>query len=169
MLVLCNASNFRTALYIADSGISRPKELSGKRYASYGARYEGRIVQQMIKNDGGDGEYIEDTSMGMLGIWKTLLAGKADATWVFMGWEGVMAKQGGVELNVFQLDDYKVFFPRQMLHFDVQLQQYTRSTLTGILYSVCTDCDATVCIPCAVTLLFPDIFPSDVPHCIKVS
>lgn len=62
----------------------------------------------MIKNDGGDGEYIEDTSMGMLGIWKTLLAGKADATWVFMAWEGVMAKQGGVELNVFQLDDYKV-------------------------------------------------------------
>lgn len=96
----------------AESGISRPKELSGKRYASYGARYEGRIVQQMIKNDGGDGEYIEDTTMGMLGVWKTLLTGKADATWVFMAWEGVMAKLGGVELNVFQLDDYKVCVSR---------------------------------------------------------
>jgi hypothetical protein len=92
----------------ADSGITRPKELSGKRYASYGARYEGRIVQQMIINDGGDGEYIEDTTMGMLDVWQSLLTGKSDATWVFMAWEGVLAKLAGVELNVFQLDDYKV-------------------------------------------------------------
>jgi hypothetical protein len=92
----------------AESGISRPRELSGKRYASYGARYEGRIVQQLIKNDGGDGEYIEDTSIGMLGIWKTLLSGKADATWVFTAWEGVMAEQAGASLNVFHLDEYKV-------------------------------------------------------------
>lgn len=28
-----------------------------QKYASYGARYEGRIVQQMIKNDGGTGNY----------------------------------------------------------------------------------------------------------------
>ena len=69
----------------------------------------------MIKNDGGDGVYIEDTSMGMLGIWNTLLEGKADATWVFMAWEGVMAKLGGVELNVFQLDDYQVRFPDLLL------------------------------------------------------
>lgn len=62
----------------------------------------------MIKNDGGDGEYIEDTAVGMLGIWNTILAGKADATWVFMAWEGVMAKLKDVSLNTFRLDDYKV-------------------------------------------------------------
>ena len=41
-------------------------------YASYGARYEGRIVQQMIRNDGGMGDYTESTPP-MLGIWNTLL------------------------------------------------------------------------------------------------
>ena len=35
-------------------------------------RYEGRIVQQMIRNDGGKGDYIESTPP-MLGIWNTLL------------------------------------------------------------------------------------------------
>jgi hypothetical protein len=36
------------------------------------ARYEGRIVQQLIRNDGGKGDYIEDTP-AMLSIWDTLL------------------------------------------------------------------------------------------------
>lgn len=57
---------------LASSGIDRPSQLDGKVYASYGARYEGRIVQQMIRNDGGKGEYTESTPP-MLGIWNTLL------------------------------------------------------------------------------------------------
>ena len=35
-------------------------------------RYEGRIVQQMIVNDGGTGDYTEVTPP-MLGIWDTVL------------------------------------------------------------------------------------------------
>ena len=30
---------------------------------------------------------------------------KADATWVFMGWEGVDAERKGVKLNAFRLAD----------------------------------------------------------------
>jgi hypothetical protein len=48
----------------AASGIDRPKQLDGRKYASYAARYEGRIVQQLIRNDGGAGDFDEDTSMG---------------------------------------------------------------------------------------------------------
>lgn len=92
---------------LKSSGIDRPAKLDGKRYASYAARYEGRIVQQMIINDGGKGDYQELTP-AMLGIWNTLLKGDADATWVFMGWEGIQAQLQGVELNVFKLEDYKV-------------------------------------------------------------
>ena len=35
-------------------------------------RYEGRIVQQLILNDGGNGEFVELTPPA-LGIWNTLL------------------------------------------------------------------------------------------------
>lgn len=31
-----------------------------------------------------------------------LAQGEADATWVFMGWEGVEAQRRGVELNAFK-------------------------------------------------------------------
>jgi hypothetical protein len=57
---------------LASSGIDRPSKLDGKTYASYAARYEGRIVQQMIVADGGKGDYVESTPP-MLGIWDTLL------------------------------------------------------------------------------------------------
>lgn len=43
--------------------------------------FEGRIVQAMIRADGGTGVFTELTPP-MLGIWDTLVAGKADATWV---------------------------------------------------------------------------------------
>jgi ABC-type nitrate/sulfonate/bicarbonate transport system substrate-binding protein len=54
---------------------------------------------------GGTGEYTEDTPP-MLGIWNTLLEGSADATWIFLQWEGVEAKLKGVELNAFRVCDY---------------------------------------------------------------
>lgn len=92
---------------LASSGIGRPAQLDGKVYASYAARYEGRIVQQMIINDGGSGKYTEVTPP-MLDCWGKLLAGEVDATWVFLGWEGVEAKLKGVELNAFKLEDYKI-------------------------------------------------------------
>ena len=69
---LLNDRNSSAIVTLKSSGRSRPKELDGCRYASYAARFEGRIVQRMIQNDGGTGDYIEDTPP-MLGIWNTLL------------------------------------------------------------------------------------------------
>ena len=92
---------------LKESGVDRPAKLDGKRYASYDARFEDHIVRQLVTNDGGDGD-IEITTPPKLGIWNTLLDGDADATWVFMPWEGIMAAREGVGLNAFYLDDYDV-------------------------------------------------------------
>lgn len=92
---------------LKSSGIDRPAKLDGKRYASYAARFEGRIIQQMIKADGGAGEYIE-VAEPMLRLWDSVLSGSADATWVFMAWEGVEAALKGVEINAFKLGEYGV-------------------------------------------------------------
>ena len=77
--------NSSAIVALKSSGITSPKDLDGKRYASYAARFEGRIVQRMIQHAGGAGDYIEDTPP-MLGIWNSLVEGKSDATWVFMQW-----------------------------------------------------------------------------------
>ena len=92
---------------LADDSIDRPAQLDGRRYASYDARFEDDIVRQLIRNDGGDGD-VEIVTPPKLGIWDTVLDGDADATWVFMPWEGLLAERDGVDLTPFYLDEYDV-------------------------------------------------------------
>ena len=92
---------------LASGGVSRPAELDGSSYASYGARYEDPIVQEMIRRDGGRGD-LTVTYPPKLGIWNTLINGDSDSTWIFRPWEGVEAEAAGVELNAFVPSDYGV-------------------------------------------------------------
>lgn len=89
------------------TGIDSPKHLDHKTYASYKARYEDAIVKQMIINDGGDG-LLKVVYPEKLGIWDTIIDGSIDATWIFTNWEGVQAKQSGLDLNYFKLKDYGI-------------------------------------------------------------
>ncbi|MEM6646704.1 MAG: ABC transporter substrate-binding protein [Bacteroidota bacterium] len=91
----------------ADAGIASPRDLDGRSYASYQARYEDEIVRQMIRNDGGQGD-IQVGYPAKLGIWATLLDGDYDATWIFRNWEGVAADTQGVNLRHFAMRDYDV-------------------------------------------------------------
>jgi ABC-type nitrate/sulfonate/bicarbonate transport system substrate-binding protein len=92
---------------LKSSGLDRPKKLDNRVYASYNARYEDRIVQQMIKNDGGRGD-VHFVHPEKLGIWDTLLSGDADATWIFVNWEGVEAESQNIDLNLFKMSDFGV-------------------------------------------------------------
>lgn len=121
----CLQKRTSAVVTLASSGLARPRDLDGKCYASYGARFEGRIVRALIEADGGTGEYHE-VVLPMLGIWETLLAGKADATWVFMGWEGVEAARAGVQLNAFKLEDFGIpyaYAPLVLAHPDTLQQE----------------------------------------------
>lgn len=128
---------------LKSSGLDRPKLLDGKKYASYAARFEGRIIQKMIQNDGGMGNFTEECPP-MLGIWGSLLNGSFDATWVFMGWEGVEAKLQGIELNSFLMQDYGVpygFAPCLLAHPKTLedkpdiVKQFLTATANGFQYA----------------------------------
>ena len=92
---------------LSSSVLKRPKDLDGKIYASYKARYEDQIVKELIKNDGGSGD-IKLIYPDKLGIWNTLLQQKADATWIFNNWEGIEAASKNIPLNKFQLTDFNI-------------------------------------------------------------
>jgi NitT/TauT family transport system substrate-binding protein len=94
---------------LKDSGIERPAQMDGRRFASYNARFENDIVRQMVKNDGGKGD-LEVTNPEMLSMWDNLVEKKADATWVFLPWEGVKAKyeHDDLQYHAFQMADYGV-------------------------------------------------------------
>ncbi|GHB73054.1 ABC transporter substrate-binding protein [Persicitalea jodogahamensis] len=92
---------------LTGSGITRPRDLSGRTYASYQARYEDAIVTQMIINDGGTGD-LDIVYPAKLGIWDTLVNNEADSTWIFDNWEGIEAESNGLPLTHFRLADYGI-------------------------------------------------------------
>ncbi|MEM6320890.1 MAG: ABC transporter substrate-binding protein [Bacteroidota bacterium] len=87
--------------------IQSPRDLDGKIYASYKARYEDGIVRGMVQNDGGKGQ-LQISYPDKLGIWERVANGEADATWIFMNWEGVQAQAGNLALNYFKMADYGI-------------------------------------------------------------
>ncbi|KAI7841695.1 hypothetical protein COHA_004562 [Chlorella ohadii] len=150
---------------LKSSGIDRPAKLEGKRYASYAARYEGRIVQQLIKADGGSGDY-QELALPMLGLWNTLLTGEADATWVFMGWEGVEAQRKGVELNAFKLEDYGIkygYSPVLLAHPDALSTQaetvkaFMAASAEGFRYAAAHPAEAAKLFVQAANAAHPDL------------
>ncbi len=92
---------------LSSNGITSPADLDGKMYASYQARYEDEMVRQMIKNDGGKGDF-KIVYPEKLGIWNTIIKGKSDATWIFRNWEGIQAENEGIDLNLFKMADYGI-------------------------------------------------------------
>jgi len=101
------------------SGIDRPRDLDGRRYASYDGRFEDAIVKQMVINDGGKGDvvfhsldfhgYADDTTMSEGSVISSYLKdGRSDSTWIFTHWEAVKARREGTKLNLFKLEDYGI-------------------------------------------------------------
>lgn len=91
-----------------DSGILTPKDLDGKRYASYcSGNYGCKIVRQLIKNAGGAGE-ITIVNPKEFSMWDIIVSRKADFTWIFTNWEGFYASAKEIDLTAFKLSDYNI-------------------------------------------------------------
>ncbi|MEM9392089.1 MAG: ABC transporter substrate-binding protein [Bacteroidota bacterium] len=126
------------------SGIGRPKNLDGKIYASYKARYEDEIVKLMVKNDGGKGD-IELIYPEKLGIWENLISKKSEATWIFLNWEGIAALGQGIKLNTFKMADYGVPYSYSpvIIASEANIAQYKKeysrflsATKQGFMYTI---------------------------------
>lgn len=104
-----------------DSNIERPAQLDGKVFASYNARFEDDIVRQLVKNDGGQGD-IQISNPDYLEMWRSVADGSADATWVFLPWEGPKAKiEQNLQFRAFSLGDYGIpygYSPLLITHAD---------------------------------------------------
>lgn len=105
------------------SGIDRPAKMDGRKFASYNARFENDIIRQLVQNDGGEGKF-EISNPAVLNTWDSLLEGKADASWVFLPWEGMKAKyeRDNLKFYAFQLGDYDIpygYSPLIISHQDV--------------------------------------------------
>ncbi|WP_067445200.1 ABC transporter substrate-binding protein [Nocardia alba] len=84
--------------------LASPKNLDGKTYAGFGDPGEKESLAQVIRNDGGTGEF---TSV-MLGssAYEAVYSGKADFTVSYLAWEGIEAEHHGTPMKYFRYTDY---------------------------------------------------------------
>ncbi|HEY5436593.1 MAG TPA: ABC transporter substrate-binding protein, partial [Candidatus Limnocylindrales bacterium] len=89
---------------LADSTITRPRQLDGKTYAGFGYPNEVPTLQSVIRADGGTGTF--DTVTLDTAAYEALYAKRADFVITFAAWEGIEAAQRGVDLRTFRFTDY---------------------------------------------------------------
>ncbi|KQY37371.1 MULTISPECIES: ABC transporter substrate-binding protein [Nocardia] len=84
--------------------LARPKDLDGKTYAGFGDPGEREALQQVIRNDGGTGDF---TSV-VLGssAYEAVYSGKADFTVSYLAWEGIEAEHHGTPMRYFRYTDF---------------------------------------------------------------
>tara|TARA_B100001057_G_scaffold339798_1_gene340623 strand:- start:1115 stop:2020 length:906 start_codon:yes stop_codon:yes gene_type:complete len=126
-----------------NSNIYSPKDLDGKTYASFNARYEEHIIKQMVINDGGEGK-VNYQYPDKLGIWDTIINSKFDSTWIFKNWEGVEAENLNVKFNYFSMKDYGIPYSyspilvcnKNNLSLEPYIISFIESTRKGFTYAL---------------------------------
>ncbi len=98
-----NTSGF---IVLADSNINRPKELDGKIYGGWGSPFENAVVTEIIKKDGGKGNF--KNVVLSTDAMQALETKRIDFVWVLAGWEVMQAKRSGYKVNFFPLTQYGI-------------------------------------------------------------
>ncbi|GAA3586740.1 ABC transporter substrate-binding protein [Klugiella xanthotipulae] len=106
--VMAVLQNWASAIGIAanNTSITRPADLDGTTYAGFGEPAEIPLLTQVIKNDGGTGEF--DSVVLGTQSYEALYSGDADFVIPFFTWEGVEAERRGTPMTYFRFTDYGV-------------------------------------------------------------
>ncbi|WP_280436159.1 ABC transporter substrate-binding protein [Nocardia carnea] len=84
--------------------IRSPKDLDGETYAGFGDPGEVEALQQVIRNDGGKGEF-ESVTLGT-SAYEAVYSGQADFTVSYLAWEGIEAEHHGTPMKYFRYTDF---------------------------------------------------------------
>ena len=98
--------NTSALVTLANSRLTRPRDLDGKTYGAFGAPYESAVVGEIIQHDGGRGHFKSVTLD--VDAMQALESHRIDFVWVFEGWEVIQAQREGFKLNVFPIINYGV-------------------------------------------------------------
>lgn len=105
--------NTTTIMVREDSGIQRPADFAGRRYASFGTDFEAPMIAAMIRHDGGAGG-VAQVPTEKLDNLQALYDGETDLAWGFYAWEGIQAELAGRPLRHFFVAEHGVppeYFP----------------------------------------------------------
>ena len=93
------------ASVIAQSSVTRPRQLEGRRVGVTGLPSDIAVLKSMVSADGGSYARVKTVTIGFSAV-PDLIAKKVDAATAFWNAEGVTLKQRGVHVRVFRADDF---------------------------------------------------------------
>ncbi len=138
----------------ADSGITRPAQLAGKVYGSFGYPFEPYVISTVINCDGGNvtPQQIKEKSPVLSddGL-ASLKTQKVDYVWIYFGWEGIEFQRDGLKFNYFPISDYCVpdyYTPvlittEKFIHDHADLvRKFLAATSQGYNYAIDNPADA---------------------------
>ncbi|MEE2035188.1 ABC transporter substrate-binding protein [Rhodococcus chondri] len=84
--------------------LARPKDLDGLTYAGFGDPGDEETLRQVIRADGGDGNFTSVT-LGT-SAYEAVYSGTADFTVSYLAWEGIEAEHRGLPMRYFSYTDF---------------------------------------------------------------
>ena len=96
-------------LSLAEHGITRFRDLEGRTFGSWMIPLYDEMVRASVRLDGGNPDLVEFVPHVALDN-ITGIQREFDATWVFEGWDRVMAEHMGLDVNYFALRDINPVF-----------------------------------------------------------
>ena len=91
-------------------GITTPKGLEGKKYATWDLPIEKAILKNVVEKDGGDFAKVELIPSTVTDEVSALSTQQIDAVWVYYGWAGISAKEKGFDFDYFAFKDINPTF-----------------------------------------------------------
>ncbi len=89
---------------LKEKGIKTPKDMEGKRYATWDAPVEKAILKNVIEADGGSFERVKMIPATVTDV-AAAIQTNIDAVWVYYGWDGVSLETQGLQTNFFEFKD----------------------------------------------------------------
>jgi putative hydroxymethylpyrimidine transport system substrate-binding protein len=106
--------NRQLAAVIARPGISRPRDLEGKRVGVTGLPSDDAVLRAVVERDGGRFDRVKRVTIGFTAV-PSLVAGNVAAATAFWNVEGVTLRRRGVHTHEFRLDARGSRYPELVL------------------------------------------------------
>ena len=87
---------------LAKSGITGPKDLAGKRFASWETPLVTAVIKDIVENDGGDFSLVTMIPNFATDAFSALET-DIDSIWIYYAWDGIAAEVRGIDINYLDL------------------------------------------------------------------
>jgi ABC-type nitrate/sulfonate/bicarbonate transport system substrate-binding protein len=99
--------NTSSLISLSSDGISRPRDLEGKRYGSYGSALEEAIISSLVTCDGGDPSLVEHSPLVSDDFRIGLTQDQFDVAWVFDAWDAISLRDvDGMDVSTIAFRDW---------------------------------------------------------------